>query len=86
MIQVQLISAPWCKRCQTIKPDVTTLCAQSEAELTILNYDDLEEGSEKAAVSSLPFIRMCVSDKWKTYTAATFDEWKRDVAAAALVF
>jgi len=70
MTEVQLISAPWCRRCYVIKPDIEKHCALGGATLTVLNYDDLEE-EDKTVIKSLPTIRLRLqpNSEWLVYTA-----------------
>lgn len=83
---VELISAPWCKRCHTIKPDVAATCAMVGATLVTVNYDDLEEAAQ-ADVTSLPTIRMRVGPEagWTIWTANTLNEWKTAIMATVSV-
>jgi hypothetical protein len=78
-VLVRLISAPWCKRCHDIKPDVVNHCTLAGATLDHVNYDDWdEEDPRRAEIKSLPTILMSV-DGGKThqvYTAATIEDWK----------
>jgi hypothetical protein len=78
-VLVRLISAPWCKRCHVIKPDVVSHCTLAGATLEHVNYDDWdEEDPRRAEIKSLPTILMSV-DGWATqqvYTAATIEDWK----------
>jgi thiol-disulfide isomerase/thioredoxin len=86
-IEVQMLSAVWCKRCQTLKPDVERLCSLAGATFTYVDYDDLEEDDEvKKAVTALPTIRMRTGDNgaWTSYTPADLDTWKVVIAAASL--
>jgi hypothetical protein len=70
---VILISAPWCKRCHVLKPDIAGLCAVTGRTLTVVNFDELADDDPlKTNVKSLPTILM----DGKAYTAATFEEWK----------
>ncbi len=81
IIQVQLVSASWCKRCAVIKPDVAALCKTAGATLTIIDFDELEEDDPvKRAVTALPTILM--NDK--AYTPAEFDAWRSAITAAAV--
>lgn len=83
---VELISAPWCKRCAEIKPVVAQLCAAAGAVMTIRDYDDDLDEDERGAIVSLPTIRMrnAEGDGWKSWTAATLEEWKSVIAQAGL--
>jgi thiol-disulfide isomerase/thioredoxin len=81
-MEVQLISATWCKRCQTIKPEVISLSSITGATLTILDYDEMEETDPiKEAIKSLPTIRLKINEQseWRIYTAATITEFKADI-------
>ena len=81
---VELISAPWCKRCHTVKPDVAATCTLVGATLVTVNYDDLDEPAQ-AIVTSLPTIRMRVDPDsgWTIWTTNTLDEWKAAIMATA---
>ena len=83
-IEVQIISAPWCKRCHIIKPEVARYCTMTGLELVAVDYEEMEE-AEKNTVKSLPTIRMRVSstDPWSTYTADTLETWKTDIVKLA---
>jgi thiol-disulfide isomerase/thioredoxin len=83
--EVQLISAAWCKRCHAIRPEVVKVCTIAGALLTYIDFDDLEEEDPlKKSVVSLPTIRMRTgTSPWATWTAATYEDWKSAVVAAA---
>ena len=85
MPEVQIISAPWCKRCQVVKPDVTEHCRIGGAELTILDYDEMED-EDKASVKSLPTIRIRVTPDagWMIFTADSLEQFKQTLVKAAL--
>ncbi len=73
---VVLISAPWCKRCHILKPDIAGLCAATGRTLLVVNFDELEDDDpQKIAVKSLPTILM----DGKAYTADTIEEWKTNI-------
>ena len=82
-IDVQLISAKWCKRCVTVKPDVSKYCEMTGAALTVLDMDDMED-SEKTDIKSLPTIRMKTGTEWVTYTADTLENWKTAIMQASI--
>jgi thiol-disulfide isomerase/thioredoxin len=84
--EVVLVSAQWCKRCHTLKPEIAKLCALTGVKLTVLDYDELEDSILKAEVKSLPsiFLRADPEKAWKLYTAAEFDSWKSDIATLGL--
>ena len=73
MTEVQIISAPWCKRCHTIKPEVAAACALRGIVLETVEYEEMEE-DQKAEIKSLPTIRMRASAEaaWVSYTADTW--------------
>ncbi len=83
--EVQLISAVWCKRCHTIRPEVVKVCAMAGAALTYVDFDDLEEDDAlKKSIASLPTIRMRVGGgEWSTWTAGAYEDWKSAVVATA---
>jgi hypothetical protein len=79
---VQIVSAPWCKRCAEIKPQVVQLCKIAGATLEEVNYDELEEtDSLKLSVTALPTVRLLVeqagrSSGWKSYTPKELAAWE----------
>lgn len=87
-ITVKLVSAPWCKRCHELKPDIAAAAAIAGATLEVVNFDELEDDDPvKAVVASLPTILMQteVGGPWSTYTAHTLAEWKAAIMAGAPV-
>ena len=85
-IEVQIISAPWCKRCHVVKPEVARYCQLNGAALTVVDYEELDE-KEKEIVKSLPTIRMRIvtssSTDWSVYTTDTLETWKTDIVKLA---
>ena len=87
---VQIVSAPWCKRCGEIKPRVAELCRLAGAQLEEVNDDDLEEESGlKASVTALPTIRTMVEREggggvWATYTPKDLSVWEDAMKVYAL--
>ena len=79
-VEVQLISAPWCRRCGRVKPEVEQYCKLTGTTLTLINFDDLEE-EEKATITSLPTIRMrrVGHPEWSIYFTDTLETWKTDI-------
>ncbi len=80
-VEVEIISAEWCKRCHEIKPEVAKVCVLIGAKMTVVDYDDLDDGDElKNSITSLPTVRMRAgpTEPWKVYVAATFDMWRTD--------
>lgn len=84
MTSVQIISAPWCKRCQTVKPEVARYCALTGATLIVVEYEEME-AVDKDTVKSLPTIRMKndADPSWTVYTADTLEAWKTDIVKMA---
>jgi hypothetical protein len=74
---VQLISAAWCKRCVTVKPEVAKYCAMAGVTMDVIDFEEMEE-AEKATIASLPTIRMKAGPdtEWSTWTTATLEDWK----------
>jgi thiol-disulfide isomerase/thioredoxin len=87
-IFVQIVSAPWCKRCVEIKPRVADLCRLAGAALEEVNYDELDDDSSlKASVTALPTIRMLVEGAgatWKAYTPRDLAIWEDHIKALAV--
>ena len=75
MQKVELISAPWCGRCKTIKPDVITLCQAAGVPLTFVDLDDMEE-VDKDTIKSLPTLRSYTTEGILVHTATSLEEWK----------
>lgn len=84
-IEVQIISAPWCKRCDTVKPEVARHVAVAGTRLVTINMEDMEE-AEQATITSLPTVRMRLTPTagWMIYTAHTLEDWKKDLTQLAL--
>ncbi len=82
-IQVQMISAPWCKRCAEMKPDILRTANMAQAHFMYLNFDELEDDDEaKLAVKALPTVRMRVDGgDWKAYPAGEIAAWKEAILA-----
>jgi len=93
-VEVQFISAKWCKKCVELKPDAIQLCSIAGITMTIIDFDELDEIDEldeldefneiKHTIKTLPTIRMKTSTDsgssvWKQYTAHEFDMWKSDL-------
>ena len=84
-VEVQIISATWCKRCQTIKPDIAEQCRIGGAELSIVDYDEMEE-DDKTPIKSLPTIRMRSAPdvEWMIFTADSLEQFKQTLVTAAI--
>jgi len=82
---VQVISAPWCKRCVEIKPRVAELCRIVGATLEEINFDELEDDdSLKLSVTALPTIRLLVerdgkTGGWAAYNPKEFQAWENQM-------
>jgi len=89
MTEVQLITATWCGRCKTIKPEVESICKMNGATYTVVEMETLEE-EEAALIKSLPTIRVrptvagAADRPWTVYTAATLDAFKQDLTVRSL--
>ena len=85
VIEVQVISAKWCKRCHTIKPEVEAICKLNGASFEVVDYDLLEE-NETTAIKSLPTIlmRASPSEKWSRYVADTIEDFKKEIITISL--
>ena len=87
MIEVELISAAWCARCKTIKPDVALACKTAGARFAIVDYDELDDCDPvKNAVTALPMIRMRCGGAdvpWTAWLPAELEAWKEALATAA---
>lgn len=80
-IEVQMISASWCKRCAVIKPGVEQACKNAGATFTYVDFDELEEDSTiKQQVKALPSLII----DGKIYKPADSEEWREVLAAAAV--
>lgn len=83
-IEVQLVSAAWCKRCQVVLPDIIATCSMTGAIFTYVDYDELDDGDPlKSSIKSLPTIRLSTNGgiSWISMTAN--DDWKTVIIAAA---
>lgn len=82
---VQLISATWCKRCVTVKPEVAKYCALAGTTMDVVDFEEMEE-AEKATIASLPTIRMKTdaAGDWSTWTTATLEDWKSAIVQTSI--
>jgi len=79
MQKVEFITAPWCTRCKTVKPDVEMLCKAAGLSLIFVNMEDMEE-ADKELIKSLPTIRTIRKDGTiQIHTSATLEVWKSAV-------
>ncbi len=84
---VVLVSAPWCKRCAELKPEIQRLCAAAGVKFDIVDYDELNDDDPvKLSVKALPTIRMRIAGgaDWQVYRPTEIDAWKSAVVARAL--
>ena len=82
---VQLISAAWCTRCVTVKPEVAKFCALAGTTMDIVDFEEMDE-EEKATITSLPTIRMKAdaAGEWSTWTTATLEDWKSAIVQTSI--
>jgi thiol-disulfide isomerase/thioredoxin len=85
VIEVQVISAKWCKRCHTIKPEVEEICKLNGASFEVVDYDLLDD-SETTEIKSLPTIllRSSPDAEWSRYVADTLETFKKEIVAISL--
>jgi len=87
-IEVEFISAPWCKRCKTLRPEVEEVCHLAGAVFRYVNMDDLDDDdSLKMAVTALPTMRtrLTKTAPWVMWVPNDFDAWKITILGAAVV-
>ena len=82
---VQLISAAWCKRCVTVKPEVAKYCGLAGVTMDVIDFEEMDE-DEKATIASLPTIRMKAdaAGEWSTWTTATLEDWKTAIVQMSM--
>ena len=61
-MELVYIGASWCSPCRTVKPLVTILAHKYSIDLTIKDYDEMDE-TEKESVQKLPTIRILEDGK-----------------------
>jgi thiol-disulfide isomerase/thioredoxin len=85
MLEIQFVSAPWCKSCDKIKPEFIAHCKIIGTEPIFINYDTMDEDFQ-ATIKSLPTIKVRndTDEEWTYFTALTFDAWKTFVINIAL--
>ena len=82
-MEVQFVSASWCKACIKIKPDFIAHCKILGIEPTWVDYDGLEDGDFKESIKGLPTIMFRLGEApWTHYVASQFEAWKEASAAA----
>lgn len=83
-IEVRMITATWCKRCQTMKPDAIAACALAGTTLLFVDYDELEEDSPMKAIKSLPTFQILLNNEWKSFSANEYSAWEALLMAQAV--
>jgi len=83
-LEIQFISASWCKACIKIKPEFIAHCALLGVTPTWVDYDEIEEGTFKASIKGLPTIMVRTADVWTHYVASQFESWKLESASLVL--
>ena len=73
--EVRMITATWCKRCHTMKPDVISACKLAGANLSFIDFDELEEEDPLKGVKSLPTLQIMVDGEWKSFGATEYSAW-----------
>jgi hypothetical protein len=84
-MEIQFVSATWCKACVKIKEPFIAHCKAVGIEPTWLDYDTMSE-EDKETIKSLPtiMVRMGSNEPWIHYAASDFEDWKNAVAITAL--
>jgi len=78
--EVQLITARWCGRCKTVKPEVEAICRINQLNCTVVKYETMSE-AEQDTIRYIPTIRVrqTPDQEWTLYTVATLDKFNRDI-------
>ncbi len=78
-MQVRMITAPWCKRCAEMKPDVIHLSRLASAKLLFENYDDMPT-EETDNIKSLPSFQVRKgSEEWnicRFFSVSEYEQFK----------
>ena len=85
--EIEFISAPWCKRCHTLRPTVEEICRLAGAKFVYVNMDELDPDSDIAkAVTALPTMRtkLTADADWVMWVPASLEAWKEAVMNTAL--
>lgn len=82
-MEIQFVSAPWCKACSVIKPDFIAHCKLIGIEPMWINYDEMDEEFQ-GTIKALPTIKVRTDTDWTYYTKDTFEAWKDIVMAYVL--
>lgn len=86
-LEIQFITAPWCKRCQTIKADFIEHCRMLGVTPEWIDFDTLDDESElKKSVEALPTMKVRNDPKggWEIFTAKTFPDWRERTTELSL--
>lgn len=86
-MELQIISATWCKRCDEIKPKATAVAGLASTTLKVVDYDAELTEEERGEITKLPTLRFRASatDSWRTFLPTEFDAWKRTVLEAVIL-
>jgi hypothetical protein len=78
--EVQVITARWCGRCKTVKPEVETICRMNGLNCTIIKYETMSE-AEQDTIRYIPTIRVrqTPDQEWTHYTVATLEKFNQDI-------
>ena len=78
--EVQIITARWCGRCKTAKPEVEAICRMNMLNCTVVKYETMSE-AEQDTIRYIPTIRVRSSNKsaWTHYTVATLEKFNQDI-------
>jgi hypothetical protein len=83
--EVRMITATWCKRCHTIKPDVVEACRFAGANLVFIDFDEIEEDNPLKGVKSLPTMQILIDKEWKSFSANEYSDWNALLMSQAVI-
>ena len=86
-MELQIISAAWCKRCDEIKPKAIAVAGLASTTLKVVDYDAELTEEEREVIQKLPTLRFRASTTgaWRAFLPTEFDAWKRTVLEAAVL-
>jgi hypothetical protein len=58
-----------------MKPDVINACKFAGANLSFIDFDELEEEDPLKGVKSLPTLQLMVDKEWKSFGATEYAAW-----------
>jgi len=78
--EVQLITARWCGRCKTVKPEVEAICRMNGLNCSVIKYETMSE-AEQDTIRYIPTIRVRspTNPEWTLYTVAMLEKFNRDI-------